>query len=142
MKLLVLGDFSRGKTKGRVLNRERINVNKSNLNQVLANFSPELNFIVQDKLNKNNNDLQVKLKISDFSDFNPQAIAYQIPQLKKLIAMRNLLKELKSNILDDLTLRQKLEAIINNEQDKQALQQELARIAPIDDMTALTGEQA
>lgn len=131
MKLLVLGDFSRGKTIGNVNKRERINVHKNNIDKVLADFSPQLNIIVPDKIN-NSDEVQMKLTFSSFKDFNPQAIANQIPQLRKLLGMRNLLKELKGTILDDMALRKKLEAVINDEDKKNMLQQELTVIAPLD----------
>jgi len=140
MKLLVLGDFSRGKTLGNVNKRERVNVHKNNIDKVLADFSPELNFVVNDKLN-HRDEMQVKLTVSGFKDFSPQAVANQIPQLRKLIGMRNLLKELKGTILDDVSLRKKLESIVNDENHKQILQKELMAIAPIDTMAELTGEK-
>ncbi len=139
MKLLVLGDFSRGKTKGRVVKRERIGVSKNNVDKVIADLNPEINIVVKNKLNNNNDDMQVKLDFSSLKDFNPQSVALKIPQLKKLIAMRNLLKELKSNVLDDLDLRRKLEAILSNQDNRKSLQEELTKIAPIDSMSELTG---
>ena len=42
-------------------------------------------------------------------DFTPEQVARQIPQLKAMLAMRNLLRDLKANLLDNdqlLHLRQ------------------------------------
>ncbi len=38
----------------------------------------------------------VKLAFQDMKDFEPEAVARQIPQLRVMLAMRNLLRDLKS----------------------------------------------
>lgn len=141
MKLLVVGDFSHGKTVGNINKRDRINIHKNNIDKVLGDLAPELNIIIPGKLNENNDEISVNLKFSSFKDFNPQSIANQIPQLKRLIGMRNLLKELKGTILDDVTLRKKLESIMNNEESKKNLQKELMAIAPVENLVEFSGEE-
>jgi type VI secretion system protein ImpB len=44
-------------------------------------------------------------------DFTPEQVA-QIPQLKAMLAMRNLLRDLKANLLDNQTFRKELEKIV------------------------------
>ncbi|WP_412754122.1 type VI secretion system contractile sheath small subunit [Legionella londiniensis] len=130
LKLLILGDFSNGKAKGTIAQRERISINKHNFNQVLADLSPELNINVPNRI-KNDGDLPVKLQFQVFSDFKPEAIVEQIPQLKRLMAMRNLLKDLKSCVIDNQNFRKELEKIMRDRRDAQQLQQELSEVAPI-----------
>jgi type VI secretion system protein ImpB len=43
-------------------------------------------------------------------DFTPEPA--QIPQLKAMLAMRNLLRDLKANLLDNQTFRKELEKIV------------------------------
>ena len=38
----------------------------------------------------------VTLRFSDMKDFEPEQVARQIPQLRAMLAMRNLLRDLKS----------------------------------------------
>ena len=45
-------------------------------------------------------------------DFTPEQVAAQIPQLKAMLAMRNLLRDLKANLLDNQTFRKELEKIL------------------------------
>lgn len=45
-------------------------------------------------------------------DFEPEAVARQIPQLRAMLAMCNLLRDLKSNLLDNMTFRKELEVIL------------------------------
>ncbi|EIR79976.1 hypothetical protein YPPY32_2003, partial [Yersinia pestis PY-32] len=48
-------------------------------------------------------------------DFEPESVARQIPQLRALLAMRNLLRDLKSNLLDNATFRRELENILKDD---------------------------
>ncbi len=128
LKLLAVGDFSNGKGKGKILNRQRINIHKNNLNQVLKDLSPEVNMVVDNKITNDNTELGIKLQFQTFNDFTPEKIAAQIPELNNLIAMRNLLKDLKSNLLDNTHFRQQLEKIISDAPSLQGLHSELDRL--------------
>jgi len=60
-------------------------------------------------------------------------VAKQIPELDNLLAMRNLLKDLKSNLLDNSRFRKELEKIIKNQPELEELKAELEKIAPLQD---------
>ena len=62
------------------------------------------------------------------SDFSPEQIAKKVPQLRSLLAMRNLLRDLKSNLLDNATFRYELEKIVKDEQLSDELRAELESI--------------
>lgn len=133
LKLLVLGNFSEGKTQGSVATRERINIHKNNFDQVLNDLSPSLKLNVPNTLKKDSSELSIDLNFKQFKDFHPDEIISQIPQLKKLISMRNLLKDLKSNLIDNHAFRKELEKLA---QDKNALihiREELKAKAPLND---------
>ena len=130
MKMLAIGDFSGGKTKGRVADRERININKENLEQVLSDFSPEANFSVDNAIKNDGTEIGVKLKFDRFEAFTPERVARQVPELDNLLAMRNLLKDLKSNLLDNGKFRRELERIIKNQPELEGLKAELDKLAP------------
>jgi type VI secretion system protein ImpB len=49
----------------------------------------------------------VRLRFTDIKDFEPEQVARQIPQLRAMLAMRNLC-DLKSNLLDNATFRKSL----------------------------------
>ncbi|MCI0250009.1 type VI secretion system contractile sheath small subunit, partial [Cronobacter sakazakii] len=53
-----------------------------------------------------------------------------IPQLKAMLAMRNLLRDLKSNLLDNATFRRELETILKDPALSDGLRAELASLAP------------
>ncbi len=138
MKLLVMGDFSNGKTKGRVAERERININKENFESVMSNLAPKLDFHVENKMSEEGNDIRVQLEADSIKSLDPEFVAEQIPELHKMLAMRNLLKDLRSNILDNGSLRRELEKIVNNRPDLLDLKEKLDAL--VDD--SVTGSES
>ena len=130
LKMLALGDFSGGKTKGRVADRERININKENVEQVLKDYSPEAKFSVDNVIKNDGSEIGVSLKFDNFKAFTPEQVAKQVPELDNLLAMRNLLKDLKSNLLDNGQFRRELERIIKNQPELEGLKAELDKLAP------------
>jgi len=140
LKMLALGDFSGGKTKGRVADRERININKENLEQVLSDFSPETKFTVDNVIKNDGTEIGVNLKFDNFKQFNPEQVAKQVPELDNLLSMRNLLKDLKSNLLDNGKFRRELEKIVQNQPELEGLKAELDKLAPKEEAGAEAAE--
>ena len=54
----------------------------------------------------------IRLTFRNMKDFTPEQVARQIPQLTAKLAMRNLLRDLKANLLDNQTFRKALEKIL------------------------------
>lgn len=132
LKLLVMGDYSNGQEQRPLSEREKLNINKNNFNSVLAEFHPSLKLAVPDTLADDNTDTAVALTFREMKDFEPENVARQIPQLRALLAMRNLLRDLKSNLLDNATFRRELENILKDEALSDELRTELAALAPKD----------
>lgn len=130
LKLLVTGDFSNGQEQRVLSEREKVNVNKNNFDSVLAEFSPTLNISVENTLAGDRSEENVKLTFSNMKDFTPEQVARQIPQLKAMLAMRNLLRDLKANLLDNVTFRKELETILKNPALSDELRSELSALAP------------
>lgn len=124
LKMLVLGDFSFKKRDERVAERERISVNKNNFTQVMESMDLSLKYAVDDKLS-GEGELPVDLPIKTVDSFKPENVARNVPQLGRLLAARNLLKDLKSNLLDNREFRKRLEEIINDPDATNALQEQL-----------------
>jgi len=132
LKLVVMGDYSNGKENRPLSEREKININKNNFNSVLAEYDPSLNLTVENTLAADGSEESVKLAFGDMKDFEPEQVARQIPQLRAMLAMRNLLRDLKSNLLDNATFRKELETILKDETLSNDLRNELAALAPKD----------
>ncbi|MBK4726459.1 type VI secretion system contractile sheath small subunit [Erwinia rhapontici] len=130
LKLLVTGDFSNGQEQRVLSEREKLNVNKNNFDSVLAEFSPALNISVENTLTGDGSEENVSLTFREMKDFTPEQVARQIPQLKAMLAMRNLLRDLKANLLDNVTFRKELETILKNPALSKELRSELSALAP------------
>jgi len=133
LKLLTVGDFSNGKAEGTLSEREKINVNKNNFNSVLADLNPEVNLTVKNTLANDGSEENIRLQFQEMKDFEPEQVARQIPQLRAMLAMRNLLRDLKSNLLDNVTFRKELEKILKDPTLSDELRNELNALAPAQD---------
>lgn len=130
LKLLVAGDFSHGQEQRALSEREKVNVNKNNFDSVLGEFSPTVNLSVENTLAGDGSEENIRLTFSNMKDFTPEQVARQIPQLKAMLAMRNLLRDLKSNLLDNVTFRKELELILKDPALNDELRRELSALAP------------
>jgi type VI secretion system protein ImpB len=128
LKMLVMGDFSNGRTKGKIADRKRININGDNFESVMADLEPKARFEVPNLLAKDGSDFTIDLAFQSMKDFRPDSVAQQIPELHSLMAMRNLLKELKSNLLDNAKFRKELEKIVRNQPQLEGLKQQLEKL--------------
>lgn len=109
--------------------RNKVSINKNNLDSVLSEFSPTLKFAVDNTLLDDGTEAAVALEFHAMKDFEPEQVARQIPQLRALLAMRNLLRDLKSNLLDNATFRHELERILKDEVLRDELRAELTALA-------------
>ena len=130
-KALVIGDFSMSKAVRRVGEQERININANNIDQVMNDLAPAVNFAVPNKITNDGSEIRVDIKFTNFKSFHPEQVARQVPELAGLLAMRNLLKDLKSNLLDNTAFRKELEGIVKSQPELASLRKELEGIAPI-----------
>lgn len=130
LKLMVMGDYSNGREQRALSARNKVGINKNNFDSVLAEFSPALKLSVANTLVDDVSDTSVELDFQSMKDFEPEQVARQIPQLRALLATRNLLRDLKSNLLDDATFRHELERILKDDALSNELRAELAALAP------------
>jgi type VI secretion system protein ImpB len=128
LKLLVMGDYSAGQATGALAERKKIDVNKHNFDAVLAKLNPQSRINVENTLAGDGSDTTVALNFKSMKDFEPEQVARQIPELQALLATRNLLRDLKSNLLDKSTFRRELEKIVKNPALSESLRADLGKI--------------
>ena len=128
LKILSVGDYGRGKDKRTLSEKEKVSINKNNFDAVLKDFKPEAALTVPNTLADDGSDVNVNISFESMNDFSPEQVAKKIPQLRSLLAMRNLLRDLKSNLLDNATFRYELEKIVKDEQLSDELRAELEAI--------------
>ncbi|MBN1575866.1 MAG: type VI secretion system contractile sheath small subunit [Chitinispirillaceae bacterium] len=131
LKMLVLGDFSLKNKGERLVEREKISINKNNFEQVMESLDLNVKYNVDNKLT-GEGELGVNMDIKNLDSFKPENVAKNVPELSRLLAARNLLKDLKSNLLDNREFRQRLEEIMKNPDAVKSLQDELSKIVPKD----------
>jgi type VI secretion system protein ImpB len=128
LKLLVMGDYSAGQASDALAERKRIDVHKSNFDAVLTELNPTIRVDLENALKGENPGASVALNFKSMKDFEPENVAAQIPQLQRLIAMRNLLRDLKSNLVDNSAFRIELERIVKDASLSESLIAEVERL--------------
>jgi len=130
LKLLVMGDFTGRKKESRIADRDKIAIDKNNFQQVMAKFGLALSFTVENKLKGDGSEMPITIPLTCMDSFRPESVASAVPSLCRLLAARNLLKDLKSNLLDNREFRRRLEELIKNPDSAQSLRAELQKIVP------------
>ena len=74
--------------------RNKANINKLNIQQVLAEFSPSTSFDVKHTHGDEETDEKINLTFRQMKDFSPEHVARQVPRLQAMLTMRNLLRDL------------------------------------------------
>lgn len=69
-------------------------INKKNINNVMKQLKPNLKYAVNDAVNLEKN-INVHLEFNEIKDFRPERLAMQVPELRKLLGVRNMLKLMK-----------------------------------------------
>ncbi|PZT47908.1 type VI secretion system-associated protein [Helicobacter valdiviensis] len=116
LKLMVLSNLTSGVSEQPLEEREVLNINKLNFNQVMEKLNINTNFTVKNTLSNDAEELEVNLKISSIKDFSPDNIAKQVPELKKLLQLREALMALKGPMGNIPNFRKAvLEALQNKE---------------------------
>jgi type VI secretion system protein ImpB len=129
LKMLVMGDFSFKQRDDRIADREKISINKENFKEIMENMNLKLKYSVENKIT-GGGDLAVDMDVKSLDSLKPENVAKNIPALSKMLAARNLLKDLKSNLLDNREFRKRLEGIIKDPTAVKSLQEELKKIVP------------
>jgi type VI secretion system protein ImpB len=128
LKLLVLGDFKMDGNESRLMEREKVNINKDNFDGVMQSMNVELKTSVENRLKKDNSEMPIDLKFNSMKSFEPMEIVKQVPSLNRLMAVRNLIKDLGSNLLDNREFRKKMEAVLKDKDSAKLVLEELALI--------------
>ena len=126
LKLLMLGDYTLRPDPRPLEERTPINVDKDNFQKVMSEQKLALSFNVKDVLSEQeNSELTVNLKFRRLSDMEPEAIANQVPELKKLLDLRAALTALKGPLGNEKAFRNKIQQILGDPAQRNKLISEL-----------------
>ncbi|WP_287029840.1 type VI secretion system contractile sheath small subunit [Pseudomonas sp. UBA6310] len=127
LKLMVLGDFNQQLDERKVEDRQPIGIDKNNFDEVLAKQELSLSFGVANHLleDASDEDLGVQLRIHSMKDFNPANLVDQVPELKKLMELRDALVALKGPLGNAPAFRRAIESVLADDVSRERVLGEL-----------------
>ncbi|WP_341988635.1 type VI secretion system contractile sheath small subunit [Azorhizobium sp. AG788] len=134
LKLLVVGDYTLRPDERPVEERPLVSINKDNFDDVLKSQNLSLDLSVASKLDEAAPDAKVavSLKFSRLKDFEPEAVVKQVPELSKLLEMREALVALKGPLGNIPAFRKLIQSVIEDEATRQRFLTELTGEAGTD----------
>ena len=130
MRLMVLGDYKGRPDDTPLAEREVINLNKDNFEDVLKSMDAKLEYVVKDTMRGGDEEMKVDIDIDSMDSFSPEEVAKQVPQLNRMLAMRNLLQDLRNRVVSANDFRKQLEQIVKDEGALEKLAAELDQFVP------------
>lgn len=126
LKMLVMGDFTGSDDARPLEKREPVQVDKNNFNEVLKAQKISLNFSVPNRLAVDQgNELNISLRADTLKDFGPEAIVAQVPELRRLLELREALRALKGPLSNVPEFRKKIQELIKDGTTRQKLLAEI-----------------
>ena len=125
LKLLIIGDYTGRSSDEVVEDREVVNVNKDNLDDVIKSFKLSMDINVTDTLTEDNDEMPVHLEINRMKDFSPDSVAEQVPELNDLLELRKALLALKGPLGNVPAFRKTIQNILGDEKSRSRIMSEL-----------------
>ncbi len=126
LKLMMLGDYTGKESEVPVEDRDPININKDNFNDVMSGMNLSMDLNIQDTLSEQDDDeMSVHLDIKSINDLGPDSIAKQVPELNDMLEMRKALLALKGPLGNVPAFRKTIQKILNDDETRSVIMQEL-----------------
>ncbi len=101
--------------------RKFVEIDKDNFDRVLSQVNPRLAFKVDNRLSEDDTRLGVELRFQSMADFEPAAVAKQVPALRKLLELRNSLHNLRTSLIGNDKLETLLQEVLTNHETLQRI---------------------
>lgn len=127
LKLLAIGDYTQRTDERKVEDRKPIGIDKMTFDEVLAKQELGLTLSVPNRLQEEGgrDELAVGLQINSMKDFNPASIVEQVPELKKLMELRDALVVLKGPLGNAPAFRKAIESVLADDESRSRVLGEL-----------------
>jgi type VI secretion system protein ImpB len=126
-KIIAMGDYTLKPDTTPLGERKPQNVNKDTFNGVMREQNLGLTMTVPNRLSENEKDteLSVHLRLESLKDFEPGRVIEQIPELAKLLELRQALSALKGPLGNMPAFRKAIQDILKDETARSRLLREL-----------------
>jgi type VI secretion system protein ImpB len=120
LKLLAIGDYTQRTDERKVEERKPISVDKMTFDEVLSKQELSLTLSVPNRLQegRDTDELAMKLQINSMKDFNPASLVEQVPELKKLMELRDALVALKGPLGNAPAFRKAIEGVLADDESR------------------------
>lgn len=120
LRMLFVGDFM-GQDDRPSEDRVPVRIERDSFDKVLAAHSPRLDLTVAG--------VQAKLVFRSLADFGPDSVAEQIPEVRRMLALRDALTRLK--VTGDIeTFRSRLPELLEDKTERERLLSRLGMVQP------------
>jgi type VI secretion system protein ImpB len=138
LRLLILGDYTQREPSPDdplLKEVEPISITKADdFESVMKEMKLKIDLLVDNKLvDEEGEKMSVDLEFPDLKAFEPESIAEQVPELKKLLMVRHLLNDLKNYVITNRKFQQELNKIVSDESDFASLTQKLEELVSTSD---------
>jgi type VI secretion system protein ImpB len=110
--------------------RNFVEIDRDNFDQVLGKMAPRLAFKVENKLTNDDTKLGIELKFGRMEDFEPQNVVEQVEALRKLSETRRKLANLRSSLYGNDKLDSLLQDVLHNTDTMNKLRTEVGIADP------------
>jgi len=112
----VVGDFGGDPSvaRKRLKDRNFVNVDSSNFDEVLGGVAPVAQFRVPNLLSEAGGEFSVELQFREMADFRPEAVVQQVEPLKGLLEARSKLADLRNKLAGNDKLEDILSDVLSN----------------------------
>lgn len=125
LKMLVVGRFTSRPDESPVEDRKPIGINGNNFNQVLKGMDLRLDIQVANRLDDKGGELPVRIGVESIKGFGPEAVAAQVPELARLLELRQALSALKGPMGNFPEFRKKIQGILGDAGARARIEAEL-----------------
>ncbi len=127
MKLMVLGDFTHKEDERTIEERDPVEINQNNLDEVMGSMDLSVDFSVPNRLDDSGKtkEMEVNLKFKSMKDFEPGRVLEAVPELKQMLELREALKALKGPLGNVPAMRRTIQDIVQDDKKSAKLLKEL-----------------